>query len=168
MNQDPSNPYINLTEAEAQAAPVSRQEINDALLDRGVPHHLAYRIARLRKLVLRVGHTTYRIGHILLRRLLDFLLQHPGFSIGMALGAALGFLSVTMPLIGPFIAPLLTLIGAIFGAAIGHAIDEDTLRDSLPVLVYDAVKQAFVSIIAAIKEVCATVRDARIEGTAAV
>jgi hypothetical protein len=35
-------------------------------------------------------------------------------------------------------------------------------------LVYDAVKQAFASIISAIKEACAIMRDARIEGTSAV
>ena len=155
MKPDPSNPLIHLREAEKQTAKVTRTEINDVLLDKGVPHHIAYRITRLRKLVLRIGRTTYRIGQILIRRLLDFLKQHPGFSIGTALGAALGFLSVTVPLIGPFIAPILTLIGAIFGAAIGNAVDEGTLRGSLPALVYNAVKQAFVTIVEAIKEACA-------------
>ena len=152
MKPDPTNPHIQLTEAEEQAKKVTRQEINDALLDRGIPHHIAYRISKLRKLVLRIGRTTYRIGHILIRRLLDFLKQHPGFSIGTALGAALGFLAITIPLIGPYISPLLMILGGIFGAAIGNAVDEGTLRDSLPALVYDAVKQAFVSIVETIKE----------------
>ena len=167
MKPDPSNPLTHLTEAEAQTSKVTRQEINDALLDRGVPHHLAYRIANLRKLVLGIGRTTYRIGHILIRRLLDFLRDYPGLAIGTALGAALGFLSVTIPLIGHFICPVLTVLGAVFGAAIGHAVDQNTLRGSLPALVYEAVKRAFATVVEAIKEALAAIRDARIEEAAA-
>lgn len=163
MKPNPSNPLNHLTEAEAQAQKVTRQEINDALLDRGVPHHIAYRLAKLRKLILRIGRTTYRIGDILLRRLLEFLRQYPGLAIGTALGAALGFLFVSVPIIGPYIAPILTVLGGIFGAAIGHAVDEGTLRGSLPALVYEAVKQAFATIVEAIKEACAAVSDASVE-----
>ena len=42
------------------------------------------------------------------------------------------------------------------------AVDEGTLRDSLPALLYDAVKQAFASIVETIKEACACARNARI------
>ena len=71
-----------------------------------------------------------------------------------------------MPIFGPYISPIRTLLGGVFGAAIGHAVDEGTLRASLPVLVYDAVKQAFAAIVEAIKESCAA-WDASIEETPA-
>jgi len=158
MKFDPkTNPLLALTLASGDAR-ITREEVIDYLLEQGIPHHLAYRIAGLLHVVIRVGDATIRIGRVILHQMLEFLRKNPGMAIGAALGAVFGMLSFSVPLIGSFIGPLLTAIGAFIGAAIGHATDRDQLKNSFPFVVVDAAAEFFSWLVETVKAITAEFR----------
>jgi len=62
------------------------------------------------------------VGKIIVMKIIEFIKENPGLTIGMAIGGAVGALATFIPFIGPFLAPLTTGLGVAAGAIIGNHI----------------------------------------------
>lgn len=101
-----------------------------------LPPEITMRLKELWSVTKKIGGHAYEIGKILVLKILDFILAHPGIAIGILLGVVIGSLINMIPFIGSFLAPLALAVGLFFGILNGHRIDKiangemSSLKDS--------------------------------------
>jgi hypothetical protein len=115
----PKNALIELTLLNAE---YFDDEFDDMLitgLKRDIPPEVLTRLLELWIQTKEVAGDVIAIGKIIVRKIIDFLLENRQLTMGMALGAALGVLVSSIPVIGPFLAPLVATVSMLYGASVG-------------------------------------------------
>jgi len=116
MNQE-----MALMSMESKAKEMTTLDIFNELTSKGLSQEV---VIALKEISLRtakdIAGKTIEIGKIILMKILDFIKENPGLSIGAAIGAAIGALSFFIPFIGSIIAPFGATLGAALGAFIGN------------------------------------------------
>jgi len=123
---------MSLVEIEAATKGKSRRQLVEALMEAGVSKEVAYRLGEIWNYTKKVGSKVWKVGRILLVRIVEFVKQHAFAISGMALGAALSILVAHIPIIGPAIAPVVALIAIPVGALVGAKLDVDARKNGGP------------------------------------
>jgi len=120
----PKNARLELTLLNAEQ---SDDNFDDLLIDslkRNIPSEIVTRLLELWSQTKEVAGEVVAIGKIIVRRIIDFLLNNPKLTIGIAVGAALAALVSGIPLIGPLLAPLVATLSMFYGAGIGSMMEK--------------------------------------------
>ena len=123
MRPTSPNPEIELLLLDAEASQFRHQSFLRWLRDHGVPDEIVFRLARIWRATRRVGRRVIHVGRIVLKKVCEFMREHPGLLIGAALGAALGLLAGSIPVLGKVLGPVVAFVGIWLGAAVGHDLD---------------------------------------------
>jgi hypothetical protein len=106
---------------ESKAKQITALDIFNELTSKGLSQEA---ITALKEISLKtakdIAGKTIEIGKIILMKIMDFIKENPGLSIGMAIGGAIGALAIFIPFIGAFIAPMSIALGVAIGGAIGN------------------------------------------------
>ena len=121
--------YISLEEMEAATKGKSRRKLVESLMEAGVSKEVAYRLGEIWSYTKKVGDKAWKVGRIILAKIVEFVKQHAFAISGMALGAALSILVAHIPIIGPAIAPVIALIAIPVGILIGAKLDVDARKN---------------------------------------
>ena len=127
-------PETALLELSVMNATYDKHDFTDTVVDaikRGIPPELVTRLEELWKKTKVVAGEVVNIGKIIVAKIMEFLKNNPGMSLGIALGAALGAMVSLIPLLGPLIAPLAAAVAAIYGGLVGTSIDDGDVSASL-------------------------------------
>lgn len=105
------------------------------LLNLGLPAELVTRLEAIWGTIKVIGNETVAVGKIIVKKIVDFMLNNSGMTVGLLFGAAVAaFLSASIPFVGALLAPLIVTLSALYGYNI-----QDGGKDSL---LYSAVKLA--------------------------
>lgn len=122
---------------------------------RGIPPEIVTRLKVLWDQTRRMGTELIEVGKIVVRKIVEFLKAHPGFTWGTVIGAALGCLVVSVPFLGTLLASLITAVGAWTGVAVDAKVSPTD-----PVAVLKAAAEAFFALFASVIDaVAAYFRD---------
>lgn len=123
MNQNDDG--MSLEQMEAATKGKSRRKLVELLMEVGISKEIAYRLGEIWNYTKKVGAKVWKVGRILLVRIVEFITQHPFALSGMALGAVLSLLVAQIPIVGPAIAPVIAVITIPVGAVVGAKLDID-------------------------------------------
>lgn len=118
----PKQALFELTMQNAEAADLSFDDIIVQGLKRNIPPEIMTRLSELWSATKVVAGEVVAIGKIIVRKILDFLLENSGLAIGIAIGAAVTAMVAGIPLIGGLLAPLVGVVSMLYGAGAGAAI----------------------------------------------
>lgn len=117
----PNQALLELTFLNAESSSVEFDDTLIASLKRGIPPELLTRLSELWNQTKVVAGEVIAVGKIIVRKIIEFLLENPKLSIGIAVGAFLSALVAGIPFIGPMLAPLAATISMLYGAGVGAA-----------------------------------------------
>lgn len=120
----PSVAKMEIMLLDAEVASMSRDEFYIWLTDKGLPQEAVVRLVNITEATALIGNKVVNVGKIIIKRLYEFVMEHPNMAIGMAIGAGLSILISTIPLLGGLLAPIALALGVSLGAIVGHGIDQ--------------------------------------------
>lgn len=132
-NAYPIHPKSALIELTLLNAEHIDENFDDLLIDslkRNIPPEIATRLLELWTQTKIVAGEVVAIGKIIVRKIIDFLLNNPKMTIGIAIGAALSVLVAGIPYIGPLIAPLAAALSITYGAGVGSMMENGIVSAS--------------------------------------
>ncbi|MGZ4954426.1 MAG: hypothetical protein ACXV8Q_04870 [Methylobacter sp.] len=115
----PKNALIELTLLNAEYFDDEFDDVLIAGLKRNIPPEILTRLMELWTQTKEVAGEVIAIGKIIVRKIIEFLLDNPKLTIGIAIGVALGVLVASIPLIGAVLAPLAATLSMLYGAGVG-------------------------------------------------
>ncbi|NOU15575.1 MAG: hypothetical protein HOO92_16705 [Methylococcaceae bacterium] len=157
-NAYPIHPKDALIELTLLNAEHSDESFDDLLIDslkRNIPPEIATRLLELWSQTKVVAGEVVAVGKIIVRKIIDFLLNNPKMTIGIAIGAALSVLVAGIPFIGPLLAPLVAALSILYGAGVGSMIENGDFSGSIDTAIIEVAKKFFellVNIINGVKE----------------
>jgi hypothetical protein len=115
----PKNALMELTLLNADYFDDEFDDVIIASLKRNIPPEIITRLMELWSQTKEVAGEVIAIGKIIVRKIIEFLLDNPKLTIGIAIGVALGVLVAGIPLIGPILAPMAATLSMLYGGGIG-------------------------------------------------
>lgn len=133
MNQELSTAQANLKLAlwNAEAELVKSSELYIQIQELGLPEEVVSRLHQILTYTKKVAGKIFRVGKIVLLKILEFVKAHPFLIISLGISAvvsgAITSLVTSIPLLGQLLAPAAAKLGIIInvtGAVIGHRLDK--------------------------------------------
>jgi len=126
----PKDALFELTLLNAEYIDDEFDDVLVASLKRNIPPEILTRLMELWTQTKEVAGEVIAIGKIIVRKIIDFLLDNPKLTMGIALGAALGVLVSSIPFIGSILAPLVATLSILYGAYVGAMMQKGEITDS--------------------------------------
>ena len=135
MDINPEKALFDLTMLNANVQDQTFDTESVKLLNLGLPPEVVTRLKEIWEKTKVIGNEVVAVGKIIVKKIVDFMLNNTGLTIGLVIGAALATLvSSAIPFIGPMLAPLVLTLTALYGYNL-----QEGGRDSL---LYSAIKLA--------------------------
>ena len=102
---------------------VSQKDVFSWFLNRGVPREIVTRLFQVWNFSYRVGEKLFKIGKLIVCRLVEFAIDNPNMLTGVAIGLGLSWFLSNIPVVGWLIGPLVAAIFALVLGYYGHLRD---------------------------------------------
>lgn len=120
----PKQALFELTLINAESSDIEFDDVVIDSLKRDIPAELVTRLSELWTQTKVVAGEVIAVGRIIVRKIVDFLLDNPKLTIGIAVGAALTALVSSIPFIGPLLAPMAATVSMLYGAGVGASMQK--------------------------------------------